>query len=59
MPVSSTAILASGILSLFAAKAAALKIASTFSCEKVANSSCALRTLAINCTNSSTLVTCG
>ena len=44
IPVSSTAIFANGILCLFAAKAAALKISSTFSCENVANSLCAALT---------------
>ena len=48
MPVSSTAIFANGILALFAAVAAALKILSTCSCEKVAYFCCAFLTLFIN-----------
>ena len=46
MPVSSTAMRASGMRSRLAASAAARKIASTFSCGNVAYSFCAARTRA-------------
>ena len=52
MPVSATAIFARGMRSRFAARAAALKISSTFSCEYVEYAFCAARTRASVASNS-------
>ena len=54
MPVSATAILASGMRIRFAASAAALKIASTCSCVYVAYFVCAARTRASVASRSAT-----
>lgn len=54
MPVSATAILASGSRALFAASAAAVKILSTCSCEYVAKISCAFLTSSIFAIKAST-----